>query len=356
MISKEKIEDVLYKIAWPLSYPYSKIMNLRQFFYQKDLLRQHKLKVPVISIGNLTMGGTGKTPMTLYLARFFQNNSKKVVVLSRGYGGKSSDDINIVSDGKQIFMSAQDAGDEPRMMAEQLPGVSIITGKKRAVTGKYAVSNYKPDVIILDDGFQHLAVKRELDIVLFNSSGLLGNGRVFPGGPLRESIDALKRAGAFVITGVEDSGPVQVSRFKKFLLGKFPDIPIFSAAYHPVGMKKNTGEFYSLSDKILKTYKYHAFCGLATPQAFKKTLNECNLDLSGFTAFQDHYSYGEDDLNKLCRKAIQGGANALVTTEKDLVKISDFKEFSIPVFTLCVELRPELGLSELLRVKFNTSG
>jgi len=194
----------IFKLGRPLSPLYSCLMANRSTFYRKGYFTQHRLEVPVISVGNLVMGGTGKTPLVQYIADLLVCHNRKPAVLSRGYKGTSQLPVNIVSNGKEILMNAVEAGDEPRLLADTLPGVAVLTGKKRFLTGRYAIDNLVIDTVILDDGFQHLAVQRDLDLVLFSVHKLLGNGRVLPGGELREPISSLHRADAFIITGVSE--------------------------------------------------------------------------------------------------------------------------------------------------------
>ncbi|MBU1715214.1 MAG: tetraacyldisaccharide 4'-kinase [Proteobacteria bacterium] len=206
---------------------YSAVMRLRAFCYRVGIFSRYQLPVPVVSIGNLTMGGTGKTPMVIHVAKLLQNQNNKVVILSRGYGGKATGQVNIVSDGVEILLDAATAGDEPRLLADTLSGVPVLTGAKRTVTGRYAVENFGPGVVLLDDGFQHMAIARDLDLVLFSAATLLGNGWVFPGGELREPQSALGRAHCFIITGVDDNNRPAALAFKKYLADRFSGKPVF---------------------------------------------------------------------------------------------------------------------------------
>ena len=190
-------------------------MANRSNLYRRGFFKQHKLEVPVISVGNLVLGGTGKTPLVLYIAQFLLKQNKRPAILSRGYKGTASGIINIVSDNNHILLDAASAGDEPRLLAEKLPGTPIIIGRKRSITGRFALDSYDIDHIILDDGFQHLALKRDLDLVLFSAGKLLGNGRVLPGGELREPLSALKRADAFIVTGIHAPGNEKIEGFLK---------------------------------------------------------------------------------------------------------------------------------------------
>ncbi len=333
--------EFYFMLGFPLSPLYSGIMSFRAFLYKKGILQSTRLPVPVISVGNLTMGGTGKTPMVISVARFLQRCGHVPVVLSRGYGGKSRGQVNVVSDRTEIYLSAEDAGDEPRFLAESLPGVPVVTGVKRSVTGKFACGRFNPDVIVLDDGFQHLALQRDIDLVLFSSGTLVGNGRVFPGGTLRESFKALGRASAFIMTGGMEHG-IQQSAFLEKIRGKFPEIPFFNTDYRPVSMVGNAMSSPSLQDA--KGKKWFGFCGLADPDGFRKTLEREGFRLSGFRSYSDHYPYGKEDAEQLAGLARSMGLDGLITTEKDYVK---FVKLNVKIQTTA--LRMETVLSQSLQ-------
>ena len=193
---------VLFFFGRPFGPLYGLVMRFREKLYSFGFLQQKSFSVPVISIGNLVLGGTGKTPTVCYLAKFLVQQGYHPAIISRGYGGNAKLKVNVVSDGQTIFLSPDLAGDEPFMLAEALPGVPVLTGKRRIAPCLCAIKDYNADVLILDDGFQHLAVKRNVDIVLFDGTGLVGNTRIFPGGPLREGLSALNRCNALMITGI----------------------------------------------------------------------------------------------------------------------------------------------------------
>ena len=326
----------------PFSPFYSCIMANRSNFYRKGIFVQHKLEVPVISVGNLVLGGTGKTPLVHYITELLQQHHRKPAVLSRGYKGTASGEINIVSDTNEIHLEADQAGDEPRLLAEKLPGIPVLTGKKRFITGRFAIDSYGVDCLVLDDAFQHISLKRDLDLVLFNAQKLLGNGRVLPGGHLREPLSALKRADAFIISGVDIPLDDNVKEFLNFLNNRFSDKPAFTGAYLPEETltRVSSGKEDTLGLSENSGVPVYGFCGIAQPKSFENILKKSNLNLVGFQPFDDHHRYSLSDIKSLCKNGLSSGAEALITTEKDLVKIRDFfPPRELPLLTLSVRLQ-----------------
>jgi tetraacyldisaccharide 4'-kinase len=319
---------------------YSLVMVLRAFLYRKNiLLKSQRLPVPVISIGNLTLGGTGKTPMVRYVTRLLLDRGLRPAIVSRGYGGKAADKVNIVSDGVSILLSPEMAGDEPFMLAEALPGVPVLTGPERALVARQAIREFGVNRIVMDDGFQHLAVRRDLDLVLFSAKTLLGNGRVFPGGELREPLSALGRAHGFVITGVDSDNRASVENFQRWLRAALPEIPVFAGEYRPAGIwHSRQGKACTLAEA--RELPVFAFAGIANPDSFRQTLRQEGFSLAGFKEFKDHHTYTVQDVSALVLAALAHGAQALVTTEKDFVKLRPFfGEF--PILALTIELHME---------------
>ncbi len=317
----------------PFAPLYGLIMALRAKWYKKGTLRSCKLGVPVVSIGNLTMGGTGKTPMVMYLAKLFAD--KKVAVVSRGYRSRSTEDINLVASEHEILLDVEQAGDEPYLIAESLPGVVVATGKKRAVVAEYCEHVLGRNLILLDDGFQHLKLQRNLDIVLFKVDSFLGNNRVFPGGDMREPLIALGRADCFVLTCMDEDNRVKADAIKMALLGRFPEIPVFMGRYEPAYLENNMGSRVAID--ACKGMKVAAFCGLAQPWHYRKSLKGAGLDVVFFKSFADHHTYTLGQLNSIVAKAEKFQAEALVVTGKDFVKLADFS-CDVPLFKLQMEV------------------
>ncbi len=342
--------NLLYTFGRPFSPLYSFAMSLRASLYKKGVLARERLPVPVISVGNLTMGGTGKTPLTIYLARLLAE--RKPAVVSRGYSGKARGRVNVVSDGKSIMLDASAAGDEPFFMAENLSGVPVLTGKRRVDGGRFAVEHCGAQTVILDDGFQHLALERNLNLALFKVDSFLGNNRVFPGGDMRESLKALSRADGFVLTCVDDENSRKAEAIKKALMVKFPTIPVFTARYQVVSLVRPDNSIVGVEEvgsKIL------AFCGLANPSAFQRSLELFRIKTAGFLAFKDHCPYQRPELDLIKKQVAKCGATGLVTTEKDMVKLRG-KDFGLPLVALKMEMVPEEGFEKFVFDKLDGAG
>lgn len=313
-------------------------MTWRASLYRTGLLPSVRLPVPVISVGNLTLGGTGKTPLVQYIARMLQRQGRRPAIVSRGYGGTARGRCNLVSAGDMPLLPASEAGDEPRFLAETLPGVPVLTGRARKFPARRAVE-LGADVLILDDGFQHLALKRDLNLVLFHADTLAGNSRVFPGGDLREPVGALRRADAFILTGTCDRNRERADRFAVLLTMRFPGRPVFRAGYEPASiLTYEEGLSSTIEFGALRAAPLYAFAGIAQPETFTRTLRALNLDIVGFQFLPDHVPYRQAQLAELFDQARQMGAVACITTEKDMVKLRGL-DWSMPVHSLRMEAR-----------------
>ncbi len=344
---KHKQRQFLYMLGRPFAPFYGLIMTLRAAFYRMGIFRTKRLDVPVISVGNLTMGGTGKTPMTIYLAGLLRDRDP--VVVSRSYRGSASRKINVVSNRNGLLMDVETAGDEPCMLAGLLPGISVVTGPSKGIAAEYACRHLHPGLIIVDDGLQHLRLARDLNMVLFKVDMFFGNNRVFPGGDMREPLSALKRADCFVLNCVDDDNRSKAEAIERALEKKFPRTPIFKAAYRPVAVVGQNGRKLGLEEEGGR--KYFGFCGLADPSSFKKILENTSIELTGFRAYPDHYDYSAKDLSKIEQAAEATGAEALITTEKDMVKIRG--KLTLPVVSVSMDLFPFEGLADFVRSKIN---
>ncbi len=311
--------------ARPLAPLYAAVMWLRQYLYLHGIFASEKPQVPVISVGNLVLGGTGKTPMVRYLVTLLQENGCNPAIISRGYKGTAKKSVNIVASEGEIHLSAKEAGDEPYMLATSLPQTLVLTGKKRINPAKKAVT-MGADCLILDDGFQHLSIKRDIDIVLFDASYQAGNSRLLPAGPLREPAIALRRADCFMLTGITTANRERANKFAELLKQRFPTTPVFFGERSSLFFRRLEGGTCTKPAKTLL-----AFCGIAQPERFRKSLDHAAVHLQKFVAFADHAPYSQAQIKKLERKAAECGATALVTTEKDSVKLRHLS-FSMPVF------------------------
>lgn len=325
-----------FALGRPLAPIYSLAMRVREAMYRRHVLHSYRLDVPVISVGNLTLGGSGKTPMVQYLARLLHENGRRPAIISRGYGGRARAKVNVVSDGTTLLLDAEQAGDEPRLLAETLPGVPVLTGIVRRFPAQRAIE-MGADVLLLDDGFQHLQIIRDINLVLFNADRLAGNSRVFPGGDLREPVAALNRATGFVMTGVHAANRERAVRFGQLLQTRFPHIPVHHAGYGVQGLVLLSagGMLETTGHESFNQGPVFAFCGIAHPESFRQTLQGQGVEVAGFQPFDDHQRYSAGLLHRLAEKAQRVGAQGLITTEKDLVKLGPHADaLALPLYGL----------------------
>jgi len=336
----------LFTLGRPVSPLYGLAMKLRENFYLKGLFRQNILPVPVISIGNLVLGGTGKTPTTIYIAKLLRAAGYRPAVVSRGYGGRMKNRVNVVSNGDRALLSAEDGGDEPVQIARNLSGVPVLTGGKRIYPCWYAIREFGVNCILLDDGFQHMAVARDLDIVLFDCTSLAGNSRIFPGGPLREPVAALQRCDAFLLTGENEGNRVGANHFKALLLDKFPDKKQYISVSNLSFIDNERG------DVVYPSGQGFAFCGIANPERFHTGLKDAGVGLVDFLSLDDHVYYDQSLIDSVVKKAKVAGADFLITTEKDWVKVQPFS-VRLPLIITKLEqsVAPEFGSFILSKLK-----
>ena len=216
-----------------ISKVYGGVVKLRRLFYKKNILTSKRLPCPIISIGNITLGGTGKTPMTIYVVHALKQLGYKVAVISRGYKGSAEKIGGIVSDGKVLLMTPDISGDEPYMMAKRLKDVPVIVGKNRFMAGRMAISKFDPDVIVLDDGFQHLKLQRDLDIVLLDYHKPFGNRHLLPRGVMREPVSALLYADAIILTKTDTVNNNETSSLLRKLRSFERKKPVYRSFHHP---------------------------------------------------------------------------------------------------------------------------
>ncbi|THB79907.1 MAG: tetraacyldisaccharide 4'-kinase [Desulfobulbaceae bacterium] len=340
---------LLFLIGFPFSPIYSILMKLRALFYRIGLFRSEKFEVPVVSIGNLTMGGTGKTPLVIYLAQYCQARNFKPAVISRGYRGKSRSSCNIVSDGKDILLDSELSGDEPSLIARLTSDIVVATGRKRRIPSRRVIEDYGCNLLFLDDGFQHLAVQRDFDLVLFDVITFAGNSRVFPGGDLRESVFSLSRADAFGITGIDSSTEKRAGQLQALLEERHPDIPVYKIYRELSDFKKwQVNQDSTINSTPVTSDNLPSpllcFCGIANPDRFKTSLEHSGLSVEAFITFPDHYSYQIEDIQQLEEYRLSSGCQGLITTEKDLVKLGPGLFSTAPLYTASLKLVPEAAL------------
>lgn len=293
---------------------YGVAVHHRCRFYRSGLFKTHRLPAWVIAVGNLTVGGTGKTPLTVFIARHLAKKGWKTAVLSRGYGRRLPDKVLVVSDGRQLLKSADQAGDEPYLMASQLPGIPVLVGRERFQAGRQAIEQFEAQVLVLDDAFQHLALARDVNLLLVDGEEPWGNGYLLPAGPLRESVTEAHRASAFILT--RGQNPTVVDD----LTSRFPGRPVLTARHVPTGLRTVNGNMVQ-EVTILKDRPVAAYCGLARPQVFRETLEKLGARVELFTAWPDHYRPTANDLYQFAGRARALNLNMAVTTAKDAVKI-----------------------------------
>jgi tetraacyldisaccharide 4'-kinase len=331
-------------IAYALSLPYCLIINFRNWLYDQKILPAVKLPCPVISVGNITVGGTGKTPCVIMLAKMLQKNGFQPAVLSRGYGGKSRKQVNIAADGQKILLESKTSGDEALLIAQSLEGVPVITGSQRIVTGRDAINQFGANVLICDDAFQHRKIFRDIDLVLLDSQNQPGNDHILPRGRLREPIAGLRRAGAFVLTRTDEAQQT------KSIIGKLAqaeNIPIFMSIHKPKDIIKAANRRqWPISE--LKGKNVCAFCGIAKPESFKNTLLAAGAQILSFDVFPDHHRYSEKELGKIKNRFNNCRANFLITTQKDGMRLQEFPKFLNIVYILRIEMEitPSMELFE----------
>ena len=316
-----------------LSFFYGVAVSVRVFLYARGIFHSHSLPCRVVSVGNITLGGTGKTPLVCLLSEMIKAKGYRVAILSRGYKGNFPGPFALVTDGERILMDAEQAGDEPYLLAEKLKGVPVIVGRERWLSGRYAVDQFQTEVLILDDGFQHLPLKRDLNLLLIDSSCPFGNGYLFPRGTLREPLGQISRADVVILTKVGQS--VNINNLKQNLKRILEGHPIFQVDY-AAGEIRLYEKKTSLPPEYLKGKKILAFSGLAKPESFQKTLLSLGAEIVGFEIFPDHYWYGPEDATKLWAKSAELRVDALVTTEKDLVRMKGLTPGGIPLWTLSI--------------------
>lgn len=314
---------------YPLSVIYGAIVRQKNYLYDTKRIHTHRLPCPVISVGNLTVGGTGKTPMTIFLARTASREGLRPVILSRGYRGKNTAHVNVVSTEREILLSPETTGDEPVLMAEKLRGIPVVTGRDRVKAGMFACRRFSPDLIICDDAFQHRRLHRDLDILLLSAHRPFGNGKLLPAGPLREPKEAIKRAHLIVATKKRREPTTSLIS------------PSFTARLVATGLIfPAKGEL--MPTEYLRGKRICAFAGIAEPTSYRSMLEETGAEVVQFLAFPDHYVYTDRDLNRIKQIASEEGCELICTTEKDAVKVTRLS----PVVTGLAVLQVEMVIEE----------
>ncbi|HPG38665.1 MAG TPA: tetraacyldisaccharide 4'-kinase [bacterium] len=316
-------------LLWPLSLLYSLVMIIRNLGYDAGVLPSFKVDCPVISVGNIVVGGTGKTPTVITLAQWFTAKQIRICIISRGYGRKSTGNV-VVADGQKILAHVNESGDEALLLAKALPGVPVIVNKDRVQAARHALTHFQPHLILLDDGYQHRRLRRDVDIVAINSTKLFGNGFVLPAGPLREPLFNLKRADiVWINSNNEDDPQPELPRIVR-------NKPVVHALYMPTTLGNALGK---LDLNVLRHNPVIAFSGLGNPVGFKNTLTSLGAEIKHFITFQDHHFYTDNDIQKLTTLSSNNNTR-FVTTEKDWVKLPEEITHNPNWFYLAMHIKP----------------
>jgi len=339
----------LREILYALSFIYERLVQLRLYFYRKRILRERALGCLVISVGNLTVGGTGKTPIVEKFARALQAGGRRVAILSRGYKSvprkrrwldrlrrRDADPPRVVSDGKSLLLDSLTAGDEPYMLAHNLKDVIVLVDKDRVKSGRFAIDKWNVDTLLLDDGLQYLHLKHRLDMVLVDRQAPFGNEFLLPRGTLREAPRNLRRASYIFITkNTGESNETLIKRIRRYNR----TAEIIECAHKPLYLQNVfTGEQLPL-ERLRDTF-IGSICGIAAPESFEGALKKLGAHVDLAKRYIDHHYYSEAELTTFINRCIRRDLAMIVTTEKDAVRMPRLPEtdMKVPICFLRVEI------------------
>ncbi len=327
--------NVVKILLLPFSLIYGVIIYIRNKFYDWRIFNIKQISgIRCISVGNITTGGTGKTPAVEYLANLFIENEKQVSILSRGYRRKSKGTV-IVSNGHQIMVDYDESGDEPQLLARNLAGVPVVVESDRFKGGMFIRDTFNPDIIILDDGFQHRRINRDLDILLIDCSAGLENDILLPAGTLRESLAGLKRSDIILLTRVDQVDQIASTRN---IIKKHTNVPIFETIHQAVSLNELNGTS-EYSVELIKNKKVAIFSGIGNPDAFRNTIMKLGADIASENTFSDHHNYSRTDLQQIQKRAVNSKAQWIITTEKDAVRLSNIQGIDCSISYLKIKLK-----------------
>ena len=324
----------------PLSVLYGAVTRTRLSLYRRGTFHSARLDRPVVSVGNITTGGTGKTPLVEWVGRAVAAEGKKVCILTRGYGRDNPDQLVVVSDGNKVIATPSEGGDEPFLLATNLLGVAaVISSADRILAGNEAIRQFGTDCFVLDDGFQHLRLERDLNIVTIDATNPWGGGHLLPYGRLREPLSGLSRADIIVITRTDQAK--NLDGIRNEIRRYAGEIPVFMS-------RMQTARITSLNDSSeVLVPPVAAFCAVGNPQSFFNGIeHECVFQ----KAFPDHHRYTQSEIDSLIEAARKAGAQSLITTAKDAVKLRPLS-FSLPCYVLEIEPRIENEEELISRVR-----
>ena len=345
-----------------LSYLFNGLVQLRYWLYGQRILHDQPLGCLVVVVGNLTVGGTGKTPVVEKFARALRDRGRHVAILSRGYKSKKpplwkkwwywishteEPPPRVVSDGRSIFLDSEKAGDEPYMLARNLPGVVVLVDKNRVKAGTYAIKRFGCDTLVLDDGMQYLPLKGRLNLLLVDKTNPFGNGYLLPRGVLREPIKHLKRASYVFLT---KSNGAHDHELEALIQKHNPGVDVIECAHRPQFLRRlgvpdgAPGAREPL--EYLRGRPVAAFSGIATPESFEKFLRDLGAVIVARERFLDHHRFSDEDLQEIFAEAVRTGAQFVVTTEKDAVRIDDKIPLPLPLYYLRLEIEIIRGAAD----------
>ena len=348
---------IIIAILYVFSFIYGHLVNVKLAGYKVGVFKRKKLGCYVISLGNITVGGTGKTPTAQRLARDIRDMGYRVVILNRGYRAKWKGDVGIVSDGKTLQMDAAQAGDEAFMLAKHLPNVPVLIGPERAVTGQYAIDHFGAEVAILDDGYQHWQLERDMDIVLIDAVNVFGNNYMLPRGTLREPISHMERADVCLLTKVDQAAPGS-NRYIRDTIEKYNEHALIVESIHQPRCFIELADWYEdmaapgIDISEMKGRRVMAVSAIGNPASFEQTLSDIGAVIIESLRFPDHHDYTPEEMADVVDQALRQGAEAIVITEKDAVKVPDVPreimkaESPVPIYVVSVEVTFQSGDKE----------
>ena len=323
--------------------PYRFATCIRTRLYERGWLPQRRLPRPVVSVGNLTVGGTGKTPMAMWVAEKLLEQGKKPGILSRGYRRRSQREFLLVSDGTSILAGPHEAGDEPYLMATRCPGVVVAVGADRYALGRWVLGLVPIDCFILDDGFQHLALDRDVNLLLVDSSDSEGMRELLPVGRLREPLAEAGRASDIVLTRVEDES--MISNVLE------PIETAMGSTINPITTRFTVNKLVGISESMtfsdVRGKKTLIFSGIGNPNQFRRTVTALGVQVVDELVFRDHEAYVPSRVKDIHRRVEQSKPDLVLTTEKDLIKVQSSWSSPTPLFAVCLELQFLDGQSRL---------
>jgi len=301
------------------------------------MLKTVRLPACVISVGNITVGGTGKTPVVEYISRYIHKKGKRVAILSRGYASRIQQ--------KNSSLTGNVCNDEYLLFRENIPEIPHIVNKNRVKGGREAIERFRAEYLLLDDGFQHLKLARDVNIITIDALNPLGYERIFPEGLLREPVEGLKRADMIILTHVDQCSPNAINSIIDRLRKIAGHIPIIETVHKPVCLE-SVKDNATLDIGFLNGKRVFGFCAIGNPESFRKSIETLGAELIGFYTFPDHHVYTSSELEKVNAEARRMLPDAIIITQKDKVKLQEYStRWNIPLLSLKIEIRIVNGLA-----------